>query len=67
MNIDRAVFAFAGIVILTGLTLAVLYSPWWLLLPAFAGLNMFQAAFSGFCPAAIIFRKLGFPPGSAFR
>jgi hypothetical protein len=66
MNIDRAVLAFAGFVVLTGLGLAYLYSPWWLLLSAFAGLNMLQAAFTGFCPAAIVFRNLGFKPGSAF-
>jgi hypothetical protein len=66
MNVDRAVFAFAGIVVLTGLILAQLVSPWWLLLTAFAGLNMFQAAFTGSCPVAIIFRKLGLKPGSAF-
>jgi hypothetical protein len=66
MNVDRAVFAFAGIVVLTGLVLAQLLSPWWLLLTAFAGLNMFQAAFTGFCPAAIVFRKLGLKPGNAF-
>lgn len=66
MNIDRAVLAFAGAVVLTGLALAQIYSPWWLLLSAFAGLNMFQAAFTGFCPAAIVFRKLGLKSGSAF-
>jgi hypothetical protein len=66
MNIDRAVLAFAGLVVLTGLTLALAYSLWWLLLSAFAGLNMLQAAFTGFCPAAIIFRKLGLKPGNAF-
>lgn len=66
MNVDRAVFAFAGVVVLAGLTLAWLFSPWWLLLPGFAGLNMFQAAFTGFCPAARIFRKLGLPAGAAF-
>ena len=66
MNIDRAVLAFAGVVVLAGLTLAQLYSPWWLLLSAFAGLNMFQAAFTGFCPAAMVFRRLGVKPGSAF-
>jgi len=66
MNIDRAVLAFAGFVVLTGLGFAYLYSAWWLLLSAFAGLNMLQAAFTGFCPAAIVFRKLGFKPGSAF-
>jgi hypothetical protein len=66
MNVDRAVLAFAGIVVLTGLLLAVTMSPWWLLLSAFAGLNLFQAAFTGFCPAAIVFRKLGIAPGQAF-
>jgi len=66
MNIDRAVLAFAGVVVLAGLTLAQLNSPWWLLLSAFAGLNMFQAAFTGFCPAAMAFRRLGVKPGSAF-
>jgi hypothetical protein len=67
MNIDKAVLAFAGLVVLAGLVLAQIYSPWWLLLSAFAGLNMFQAAFTGFCPAAIVFRKLGLKAGSAFR
>jgi len=66
MNIDRAVLAFAGVVVLAGLVLAYLFSPWWLALSAFAGLNMMQAAFTGFCPAAIVFRKLGMKPGNAF-
>jgi len=66
MNIDRAVLAFAGLVVLAGLVLAQTVSPWWLLLSAFAGLNMFQAAFTGFCPAAMIFRKFGLKPGNAF-
>lgn len=66
MNIDRAVFAFAGVVILTGLLLSQVSSPWWLLLPAFAGLNMFQAAFTGFCPAARVLHWFGLKPGSAF-
>lgn len=67
MTIDRAVFVFAGFVVLTGLLLAQLVSPWWLLLPVFAGLNMIQAAFTGFCPAAIVFKKLGLKPGAAFN
>lgn len=67
MNIDRAVFAFAGIVVLAGIVLAEIYSPWWLALSAFAGLNMFQAAFTGFCPAAMVFRYFGVKPGEAFR
>lgn len=67
MNIDKAVLAFAGFVVLLGLLLARYASPWWLLLCAFAGLNMIQAAFTGFCPAAIVFRKLGLQAGQAFR
>lgn len=67
MNIDRAVLAFAGLVVLAGLLLGRFYSPWWLLLSAFAGLNLFQAAFTGFCPAAMVFRRLGLRPGEAFR
>jgi len=67
MTIDRAVFVFAGFVILLSVTLAYLVSPWWLLLAVFAGLNMIQAAFTGFCPAAMVFKKLGVKPGAAFR
>jgi len=67
MNIDRAVLAFAGLVVLASLILAWYVSPYWLALTAFAGLNMLQAAFTGFCPAAMIFRRLGLKEGSAFR
>jgi hypothetical protein len=66
MNVDRAVLAFAGVVVLVSLWLAWVFSPYWLLLTAFAGLNMVQAAFTGFCPAAMVFRKLGLKGGSAF-
>jgi len=66
MNVDKAVFVFAGLVIMASLALGWFVSPWWLLLTAFAGLNMFQAGFTGFCPAAMIFRALGLPPGAAF-
>ena len=66
MNIDKAVLAFAGFMVLLGLALGYLVSPYWYLLTAFAGLNMIQAAFTGFCPAAIAFRKLGMRGGNAF-
>ena len=67
MNVDRAVFAMAGSMVLLSLALAWLFSPYWLPLAAFVGANMLQAAFTGFCPAAIIFRKLGLRTGSAFE
>ena len=67
MNLDRAVLAFAGLVVLAGLALGHWVTPWFYLLSAFAGLNMLQAAFTGFCPAAMIFKMLGLRPGNAFK
>ena len=67
MNIDRAVLAFAGVVVLLSVALAHYVSPYWLLLTAFAGLNMIQASFTGFCPAALVFKGLGCKVGQAFR
>ena len=67
MNLDRTVLAFAGSMILISLALSRLFSPAWLLLTAWVGVVMFQSAFTGFCPAAILFRKLGVKPGNAFR
>jgi hypothetical protein len=52
MNIDRAVLMLAGTMVLISLALAWLVSPYWLVLTALVGVNMFQAALSGFCPAA---------------
>lgn len=67
MQIDNAVFALAGTMILASLALAHFVSPWFLLLTAFVGLNMLQAAFTGFCPAALIFKRLGLKAGCAFK
>ena len=67
MNLDRAVLAFAGIMILVSVALAHFVSPWWLLFTVFIGLNMLQASFTGFCPAAMIFAKFGVKSGCAFR
>jgi hypothetical protein len=66
MTIDRAVMAFAGSVILASLALSQLHSPYWLLLTAFVGANLIQASFTGFCPAAILFKRLGIRTGTAF-
>jgi hypothetical protein len=53
--------------VLLSLALGLYVSPYWFLLTAFVGLNMIQASFTGFCPAAMIFRKLGLRPGVAFQ
>ncbi len=66
MNVDRLVMAFAGTVILVSLALAHFHSPLWMWLTAFVGANLFQAAFTGFCPLAIILKKMGKSSGAAF-
>ena len=66
MSVDRLVFALAGTLILISLALSQLHTPLWLWLTAFVGANMLQASFTGLCPAAWIFRKLGAKPGAAF-
>lgn len=66
MSIDRIVLAFAGTMVLVSLVLSQVWSPYWLLLAAFVGLNLLQSSFTGFCPLAIILKKLGVRPGQAF-
>lgn len=66
MSIDRIVLAFAGSMILLSLLLSYLFTPYWLILAGFVGVNMLQAAFTGFCPLAMMLKKLGCSPGAAF-
>ena len=66
MSIDRVVMAFAGMMILVSLLLGLKVNPNWFWLTAFVGANLFQASFTGFCPLAMILRKLGVRPGAAF-
>jgi hypothetical protein len=66
MNVDRIVLAFAGTMILLSLLLGIYVSPNWLWLTAFVGANLFQSAFTGFCPLASILRRAGVRPGAAF-
>ena len=67
MTVDRLVLALAGSFILLSLMLAYLVNPWWLAFTAFVGLNMLQAAFTGFCPLALGLRRMGVPAGVAFE
>lgn len=67
MSIDRIVLAFAGTVILVSLALTHYHSPNWMWLTAFVGANMLQAAFTKFCPLAMILKAFGAKPGQAFN
>lgn len=67
MSIDRMVMAFAGSMVLVSLVLSLAHSAYWMLLTAFVGINLLQAAFTGFCPLAMILKKMGIKPGVAFE
>ncbi|RLL64507.1 YgaP family membrane protein [Paenirhodobacter hankyongi] len=67
MNLDRTIFAFAGVMVLISVLLTWYVSHYFLWFTVFIGLNLLQSAFTGFCPAAMIFSKLGFKTGCAFQ
>ncbi|SDE56902.1 YgaP family membrane protein [Ruegeria marina] len=67
MTLDRAVLAFAGVMILLSVLLTLFVHPLWVWFTVFIGLNMLQSAFTGFCPAAMIFKMLGIKEGCAFQ
>jgi hypothetical protein len=66
MSLDRTVLAFAGFMVLLSVVLTAFVSPYFVWFTVFIGANMLQSAFTGFCPAAMIFRKAGVKPGCAF-
>lgn len=59
MKIQSIVFLVAGTLVLTSLGLGYWVDQCWLLLAAFVGLNLFQTAFTGFCPLERILIRLG--------
>ncbi|RFC68821.1 MULTISPECIES: YgaP family membrane protein [Mesorhizobium] len=67
MTIDKAVLMFAGFMVLLSLSLGLYFSPYWFLLTAFVGVNMIQASVTGFCPAAMIFKRAGCKVGVVFK
>lgn len=67
MSLDRSVMAFAGLMIFLSLALTLWVSPLFMWFTAFIGANLIQSAFTGFCPAATVFRKLGVKSGCAFE
>lgn len=67
MTIERGLRFVAGIVVLASLALGVWASPYWLLLTAFAGLNLLQSAFTNWCPMVWLLARLGLRPCVAER
>lgn len=60
MTIERIVLAVAGAFVFISAGLGHYYHPYWLIFTAFVGLNLFQSAFTGFCPLAMILKAMGF-------
>ncbi len=59
MNVERALRLIAGFFIVLSVALGWWVSPWFYLFTAFVGLNLFQSAFTNWCPMMAILRKLG--------
>ena len=59
MNTENAIRILAGSFVLISLGLAHWVSPYWLWLAVFVAVNLIQSAFTHFCPAEMVFRKLG--------
>lgn len=58
MCIENQIRLLAGSLIVISLALAHFHSPYWLWLTLFVGLNLFQSALTGFCPAETILKRL---------
>jgi hypothetical protein len=57
MSLEHAVEAFAGAMVLLSVVLTAFVHPQFVWLTVFVGANLFQQAFTGFCPAAIVLQK----------
>lgn len=66
MTLDRSILAFAGFMVLASVVLTLWVSPLFVWLTVFVGANLLQSAFTGFCPAAMVMKRLGIKPGCAF-
>jgi len=58
MTVERAILAFAGLMVLLSLALTYYVHPNFVWLTVFVGANLFQSAFTGFCPAAMVLKKV---------
>ncbi|HSR54239.1 MAG TPA: DUF2892 domain-containing protein [Acidobacteriota bacterium] len=60
MTVERLLRMIAGFFVLLSLALGYWISPYWYWFTAFVGLNLFQSAFTNWCPMMTFLRKLGF-------
>ena len=67
MTVDNGVRVVAGCILLLSLLLTAWVHPGFVWLSVFVGVNLIQSAFTGFCPAAMVFKARGIRPGTAFK
>ncbi len=58
MTVENGIRVMAGTLVLVGVSLSILVNPWWLLLTGFVGVNLIQSAFTRFCPAEMILKRV---------
>ena len=61
MNVERSLRLIAGALVFVSAVLVWAVSPWFLLFIGFIGLNLFQSAFTNWCPMMTILRRAGVP------
>ncbi len=66
MNVERFVLAFAGFMVMLTVILGMVHHPYWHYFTLFIGFNLLQSAFTGFCPLAVILKKMGMTTGCAY-
>ncbi len=59
MSVEKGVTAFAGVMVLVSVVLTAFVHPNFVWLTVFVGANLLQQSFTGFCPAAMVMRRLG--------
>ena len=70
MTVERLIRIMAGTVVLVSLALGyhgspIFVSEWFLAVTAYAGFNLAQSGITGFCPPAILFKKMGIREGGS--
>ena len=59
MSIERYLRLIAGFFVMLSVALGYWVNPAWFLFTALVGLNLFQSAFTDWCPMMAFLRKLG--------
>ena len=59
MNVERFLRLIAGALVMLSVALGYYVSAYWFLFTVFIGLNLFQSAFTNWCPMMTFLRKLG--------